>query len=52
MAGPAQGERDRGGAFGRSCAHDDRDTAEICGIERGGLHQGEKRIHPARVYGE
>src|SRR5665647_2425682 len=36
--------RIEGGALdGRSCAHDDLDTAEICGIECSGLPQGEKR---------
>ena len=45
--GAAQGEFDRGGTSdGRSRAHDDRDTAEVRGIERGGVHQGQKRDSP------
>jgi len=41
--GAAQGEPDRGGTFdGRSRSHDDLDTAEICGVDRGGVYQGQK----------
>jgi putative transposase len=43
--------------FGRtsSCrpsAHDDLDTAQVCGVESGGYIKGKSAIHLARVYGE
>ena len=38
---------DRGGkSDSRSRAHNDRDTTEVHGIERGGIHQGEKCDSP------
>ena len=30
----------------RSCAHDDLDTAEVCGVAGGGVHQGQERDPP------
>ena len=40
----AEGEPDRGRAFDDgSCAHVDRDTAEVCGVASGRVHQGEER---------
>jgi putative transposase len=51
--GSAEGKPDRGGAFDAgSCAHDDRDPSEICGLSGRGLHQGKSAIHLARVYAE
>ena len=45
--GAAQGKLDRrGSSDGRSRAYDDRDTTEVRGIERGGVHQGEKCDSP------
>jgi len=51
--GRAEGEPDRRGApDAGSCAHDDSDPAEICGVTGRGIHQGEKCDSLARVYGE
>ena len=41
--GAAEGESDRGRALdGRSRAHDDVDSAEVCGVAGGGVHQGQE----------
>jgi putative transposase len=51
--GATEREPDRGGSSSRrSRAHLDFDSAEICGVAGGWLHQGECAIYLARVYSE
>ncbi len=53
QAGGAERESDRRRVpDAGSRAHDDCDSAEVCGVASDWVYQGESAIHLARVYGE